>query len=134
MDGLVPDRDATLNVVLAELREMRREQGEMRAELAGLKVMDVQHRSNIERFWAQNWGPLVTQLEGISQRLGALERNQHDDHDILVDRVVALEKETAVAEALAKEARRGGAVAGGGAGALAAGVVEGVRYLWEILR
>lgn len=134
VEGFSEDRGATLGVILSELRDMRREQAAMRAEIAALKVMDGQHRQNIERFWAQNWGPLVSQLEGINQRLTALERAQNDDHDKLAQRVIDLEKTQAVAEAIAAEAKRSGLVAGSGAGALAAGAIEGVRYLWEIFR
>ena len=134
VEGFSPDREATLGVILAELRDMRREQSELRAEVSALKVMDGQHRQNIEKFWAQNWGPMVSQLEAINQRLTALERAQNDDHDRLVSRVIKLEKDNAVAQAVASEAKRRGIVAGSGAGALAAGAIESVRYLWEFIR
>lgn len=134
MDGMSPDRDATLGVILTELRDMRREQGEMRAALGVLQAMDGQHRQNIEKFWAENWAPLKAELVSVNERLTSLERAQTDEVERLTDRVVNIERAAAVAEALAHEAKRRGAVTGGATGAFTVAIFESVRYFWENLR
>lgn len=126
--------DISLQLILSELKGCRRQIDGLVKDVANLKAVEGEHSKHVQRFWAENWGPLKSDIQDIKNRLAALEQGDVVELERRLDKVESDTRvitEVEVGKRLTKlettDARKYGA-------ASAAGVVGGgiMSYLFKL--
>lgn len=129
-------------LILAQLQKLSDKLDTLNHEVAQLKAQDRANQRAIDRFYREDWAPvlarverlndLVPRLDSIDRRLEHIEAQSRrlDEQDARID---TLEKQLAVSEAVAQEAKqhaqRTALGAGAGTGVIATAILEAIRRL-----
>lgn len=60
-------------LILSELRAVRSEVNDLREDVARLKVQDTENNKSEHKFWAENWGPVKSDIADIKNRISVIE-------------------------------------------------------------